>query len=44
MPNRILNVKVSEEEFERREKEEGFNVPERMLTPMIAKFRKYYSE
>jgi dihydroxy-acid dehydratase len=44
MPNRILNVVVSDEEFIRREKEEWFNVPERMLTPMIAKFRKYYSE
>jgi len=44
MPKRIMNVKVSDEEFERREKEEWFNVPERKLTPMIAKFRKYYSE
>ena len=44
MPNRIMNVDVTDEEFERREKEEWFNVPERMVTPMIAKFRKYYSE
>jgi len=26
---RVLNVKVSDEEFVRREKEEGFNVPKR---------------
>ena len=44
MPNRIMNVEVTDEEFERREKEEGFNVPEREMSPMIAKFRKYYSE
>ncbi len=44
MPNRILNVKVSDEEFERRRKSGEFVAPERMLTPMIEKFRKYYSE
>ncbi len=44
MPNRILNVKVSDEEFERRRKSGEFVAPERMLTPMIKKFRKYYSE
>lgn len=44
MPKRIINAKVSDEEFERRRKEEGFNVPERKLTPMIEKFRKYYSK
>ena len=44
MPSRILNVKVSEEEFERRKKEDGFNVPERKMSPMLEKFRRYYSK
>ena len=43
IPNRKLNVKVSEQEFEKRAKE-GFKVPERKLTSMLEKFRKYYSE
>jgi dihydroxy-acid dehydratase len=44
IPNRTLNVKVSDEEFERRAKEEGFKIPERTMTKMLEKFRKDYAE
>lgn len=42
MKERILNVKVSELEFEKRRKQ-GMNVPERTMSPMLKKFRKAYS-
>lgn len=44
MPKRILNVKVTEEEFEKRKKTNSIKVPERTMTPMLVKFRKNYSE
>ena len=44
IPNRTLNVKVSDEEFEKRAKSWEFKAPKRTLTPMLEKFRKYYSE
>lgn len=43
IPNRVLNVKVSEEEFASREKESRF-IPDRwVMTPMLEKFRNSYS-
>ncbi|MDD5769895.1 MAG: dihydroxy-acid dehydratase [Candidatus Gracilibacteria bacterium] len=44
IPNRILNVKVTEEEFENRRKNKDFIVPERIMTPLLLKFRKNYSK
>ncbi len=44
MPRRILNIKVGDEEFEKRAQSWDFKAPEREMTPMMKKFRKYYSE
>ncbi len=44
MPNRVLNVRVSEEEFEERRRAWGMEVPERFMSPMLVKFRKNYGE
>jgi dihydroxy-acid dehydratase len=43
IPNRILNVKVSEEEFEKRKKDNDFIIPDRIMTPLLEKFRKSYT-
>lgn len=42
IPKRILNVKVSDKEFKKREKENKLKVPKRSMTPMLEKFRKNY--
>ena len=44
IPNRKLNVKVSDEEFEKRARSDEFTPPERPLTPMLEKFRKNYTD
>lgn len=44
IPNRILNVKVSEEEFEKRSVGNDRIVPQRSMTQMLEKFRRNYSE
>jgi len=43
MKNRILNVKISDEEFEKRAKK-WMKIPEREMSPMLVKFRKEYSK
>jgi len=42
MPNRVLNVLVSEEEFEDRRSKWWLEPEERPMTPMLKKFRKTY--
>jgi dihydroxy-acid dehydratase len=44
IPNRTLNVEVSNEEFEKRRIEKDYIIPERIMTPMLEKFRKNYTE
>ena len=43
IPTRKLEVKVSDEEFEKRKKAWVSHPPERTMTPMLEKFRKSYS-
>ena len=43
IPWRILNVKISDEEFAKRAETYDFEWPKREMTPMLVKFRKNYS-
>jgi len=43
IPKRILSVEVSEEMFTKRSQEEQI-IPQRVLTPLLQKFRQFYLE